>query len=82
MEFAFDARTEELRAQVSAFLDEHVYPAEPVFWDLLPDNSEALRLARALGFTPLRRLVRMVLGEPPRAGRREWVYAGAGFEYG
>ncbi|HEY5833772.1 acyl-CoA dehydrogenase family protein [Streptomyces sp.] len=31
MEFAFDTRTEELRARLLAFLDEHVYPAEAVF---------------------------------------------------
>ncbi len=31
MDFAFDARTEELREQLLAFMDEHVYPAEPVF---------------------------------------------------
>lgn len=31
MDFAFDARTEELRAKLGAFLDEHVYPAEAVF---------------------------------------------------
>ncbi len=31
MDFAFDARTEELRAALGAFLDERVYPAEPVF---------------------------------------------------
>ncbi|MEU6059442.1 acyl-CoA dehydrogenase family protein [Streptomyces sp. NPDC047097] len=30
MDFAFDARTEELRARLLAFMDEHVYPAEPV----------------------------------------------------
>ncbi|MFF7332122.1 acyl-CoA dehydrogenase family protein [Streptomyces sp. NPDC090306] len=30
MDFAFDARTEELRAQLLAFMDEFVYPAEPV----------------------------------------------------
>jgi acyl-CoA dehydrogenase len=29
MDFAFDARTEELREQLTAFLAEHVYPAEP-----------------------------------------------------
>lgn len=28
MDFAFDARTEELRKQLQTFLDEHVYPAE------------------------------------------------------
>ncbi|MFK4069001.1 acyl-CoA dehydrogenase family protein [Streptomyces sp. NPDC029674] len=30
MDFAFDARTEELRARLLAFMDEHVYPAEAV----------------------------------------------------
>ncbi|MEU6118366.1 acyl-CoA dehydrogenase [Streptomyces sp. NPDC047117] len=30
MDFAFDARTEELREQLLAFMDEHVYPAEQV----------------------------------------------------
>ncbi|MFC9927159.1 acyl-CoA dehydrogenase family protein [Streptomyces sp. NPDC127190] len=31
MDFAYDARTEELRGRMRAFLDEHVLPAEPVF---------------------------------------------------
>ncbi|MFE1903173.1 acyl-CoA dehydrogenase family protein [Streptomyces gardneri] len=30
MDFAYDARTEELRARLLAFMDEHVYPAEAV----------------------------------------------------
>ncbi|AUA14861.1 acyl-CoA dehydrogenase [Streptomyces sp. SID8382] len=30
MDFAFDARTEELRAKLLAFMDEHVHPAEAV----------------------------------------------------
>ena len=30
MEFAYDERTEELRSRISAFMDEFVYPAEPV----------------------------------------------------
>jgi len=30
MDFAFDAKTEELRARLLTFMDEHVYPAEPV----------------------------------------------------
>ncbi|WP_181766168.1 acyl-CoA dehydrogenase family protein [Streptomyces albidus (ex Kaewkla and Franco 2022)] len=30
MDFAFDARTEELRRQLLSFMDEHVYPAEKV----------------------------------------------------
>jgi acyl-CoA dehydrogenase len=31
MEFAYDARTEELRGELLRFMEEHVYPAEPVF---------------------------------------------------
>jgi acyl-CoA dehydrogenase len=30
MDFAFDARTEELRTRLLAFMDEHVYPAEAI----------------------------------------------------
>ncbi|MFY0405658.1 acyl-CoA dehydrogenase family protein [Solicola sp. PLA-1-18] len=30
MDFAFDARTEELRAELTAFMDDHVHPAEAV----------------------------------------------------
>lgn len=30
MDFAYDARTEELRTRLLAFMDEHVYPAEAV----------------------------------------------------
>ncbi|HEY1573941.1 MAG TPA: acyl-CoA dehydrogenase family protein [Pseudonocardiaceae bacterium] len=31
MDFAYDEKTEGLRAELRAFMDEHVYPAEPVF---------------------------------------------------
>ncbi|MEV0975839.1 acyl-CoA dehydrogenase family protein [Streptomyces sp. NPDC049915] len=31
MDFSYDARTEDLRTRMRAFLDEHVLPAEPVF---------------------------------------------------
>jgi acyl-CoA dehydrogenase len=31
MDFAYDARTEELRSQLQAFIDEHIVQAEPVF---------------------------------------------------
>ncbi len=40
MDFAFDARTEELRGQLQAFLDEQILPAEPVF------EEQAAKLAR------------------------------------
>ncbi len=52
-----------------------------VFWDLLPANEAAVRLAAKLGFKPQRRLVRMsrpaaVVGDPGL------IWATAGFEYG
>jgi acyl-CoA dehydrogenase len=31
MDFAYDERTEELRTRLSAFMDSHIYPAEPVY---------------------------------------------------
>jgi acyl-CoA dehydrogenase len=40
MDFAFDARTEELRGQLQAFLDEQLIPAEPIF------EEQAAKLAR------------------------------------
>ncbi len=39
MDFAYDARTEELRSQLQAFIDEHIVPAEPVF------SEQAAKLA-------------------------------------
>jgi len=35
MEFSFSARTEGLAKDLGSFMDEHVYPAEPVFAELL-----------------------------------------------
>jgi acyl-CoA dehydrogenase len=35
MDFSLDARTEELRAQLLAFMDEHVYPNEGLFHEQL-----------------------------------------------
>ena len=40
MDFAFDARTGELRERLLAFMDEHVYPAEPVFATQLQDSPQ------------------------------------------
>jgi GNAT superfamily N-acetyltransferase len=51
------------------------------FWDLLPANTHAVTLARQMNFTPLRRLMRMVLGGDP-AGDESRIYAIAGFEWG
>ncbi|OII67678.1 acyl-CoA dehydrogenase family protein [Streptomyces sp. CC77] len=59
MDFAFDARTEELRARLLAFLNGHVYPAEPVAeeqraalaspWDTPPVVEELKAEARRQG---------------------------------
>jgi hypothetical protein len=66
------------------FLARH--PDEPVYWDLLPTNPEAVHLARAFGFEPLRRLTRMVRRGQPDAAPLDRddarVFAIAGFEYG
>lgn len=66
------------------FLTRH--QGENVFWDLLPENQAAVRLAREHGFELRRRLVRMVCrGQPasnPLRFDNSLVYATAGFEYG
>ncbi|MEF2525801.1 MULTISPECIES: acyl-CoA dehydrogenase family protein [Streptomyces] len=59
MDFAFDARTEELRTRLLAFMEEHVYPAEPVAaeqrarlaspWDTPPVFGELKAEARRRG---------------------------------
>ncbi len=61
MDFGFDARTEELRAQLLGFMDECVYPAEPVFheqlaaladrwaWSTVPVLAELRAQARSRG---------------------------------
>jgi acyl-CoA dehydrogenase len=61
MDFAYDAHTEKLRDTLLAFMDEKVYPAEPVFaeqlddlenpwaWSTVPVLAELRREARARG---------------------------------
>lgn len=51
------------------------------FWDLLPENSAAVRCAEELGFMRQRTLWRMRRGEPI-ANNDAMVYAIAGFELG
>jgi acyl-CoA dehydrogenase len=41
MDFAFDERTEDLRKQLLAFMDEHVRPAEPVFEEQVAEMEAA-----------------------------------------
>jgi len=43
MDFAYDARTEQLRDQLLAFMDSHVYPAEQVFTEQVADAAAAGR---------------------------------------
>lgn len=50
-------------------------------WDLFPGNQDAVALARDLGFSPQRHLVRMSRGKELR-GRENAIYAIAGFELG
>jgi acyl-CoA dehydrogenase len=62
MDFAYDDRTQDLRERVLAFMDEHVYPAEPVAreqaeaavgegrpWERLPVTAELKAEARRRG---------------------------------
>ena len=76
--------SEAARTLLKWFLARH--PGETVFWDLLPDNREAVSLARDFGFAPVRKLVRMVrpgaVSASPPARDDSLVYATAGFEYG
>ncbi len=41
MDFAYSARTQELQAKVTAFMDQHVYPAEARYAEELRANTEA-----------------------------------------
>ena len=58
---------------------------ERVFWDLLPSSRSARRLARRLGFHPVRRLTRMLHNAGGRFRghpRPDRIFATAGFEFG
>jgi GNAT superfamily N-acetyltransferase len=66
---------------IDEFLDAH--QGEAIYWDILPDNTEAARIASERGFQPLRKLVRMAIpGPSPFLHDDSRVYAIAGFEYG
>jgi acyl-CoA dehydrogenase len=41
MDFGYSPRTQELRAAVSAFMDEHIFPAEGRYWAELEANTQA-----------------------------------------
>jgi GNAT superfamily N-acetyltransferase len=69
------------RSLVEWFLARH--SEAPVYWDLLPQNPEAVALAENFGFQRIRQLVRMARGNSCALQQnvRE-VYAIAGFEFG
>jgi acyl-CoA dehydrogenase len=83
MDFAFDARTEELRGQLQAFTDEHVRPAEKVFeeqaaemaaaghgWERPPVLEELKAEAKRQGLWNL-----FLAGHPEGAGLTNLQYA-------
>jgi acyl-CoA dehydrogenase len=83
MEFAYDARTEELRGQLQAFIDQHILPAEPIFeeqaaklasqgrgWERPPIMDELKAKARARGLWNL-----FLAHHPEGAGLTNLQYA-------
>ncbi|MFN7919956.1 MAG: GNAT family N-acetyltransferase [Bryobacteraceae bacterium] len=72
------------RLLIECFLEKH--GGEDVFWDLFPDNSDAVQLAIDFGFQPVRQLTRMVAAVTPERTpllrHNASVFAIAGFEYG
>jgi GNAT superfamily N-acetyltransferase len=72
------------RILLESFLARH--SSEPVYWDLLPENQEAVRLAQTFGFELSRQLVRMsrqgVTGARPLSTSVREVYGIAGLEFG
>jgi len=41
MDFELSPRTRELQARLTAFMDRHVYPAEPAYWEEIAANTAA-----------------------------------------
>ncbi|GAB3708896.1 acyl-CoA dehydrogenase family protein [Nocardiopsis oceani] len=80
MDFAYDAETEELRERLLTFMDEHVYPAEPVFaaqleeredpWAIPPVVDELKAKARERGLWNL-----FLAGHPEHGGLPNLQYA-------
>ena len=80
MDFAYDAETEKLRERLLTFMDEHVYPAEPVFaaqleeredpWAIPPVVDELKAKAREQGLWNL-----FLAGHPEHGGLPNLQYA-------
>ncbi|MEV0534542.1 acyl-CoA dehydrogenase family protein [Kitasatospora sp. NPDC050463] len=86
MDFAYDARTEELRQRLLAFMDEHVHPAEPVLdaqladpdrvaWSVPPIVAELQAEARKQGLWNLFLPARQSLPGEGGAGLTNLQYA-------
>ena len=86
MDFEDDGRTRELREQLLAFMDEHVYPAEPVFaeqaeaaagdgrgWERVPVTADLKAEARRQGLWNL-----FLTGRSAEAVRKWEAAQGAG----
>ena len=71
----------EVTSLLDGFLGRHA--DQTIYWDLLPDNSEAVRIASERGFQPLRSLVRMAISGPAGFAHEDSrIYAIAGLEFG
>lgn len=57
-------------------------PWQQMFWDIPDANTDAVELARCLGFASQRPLIRMALGENKWPGKPQHIYALAGPEIG
>jgi RimJ/RimL family protein N-acetyltransferase len=71
------------RSLLEWFLARHA--SESIYWDLLPENQEAVDLARRYGFARNRQLMRMARGSgatPVLLTRPQEIYAIAGLEFG
>jgi GNAT superfamily N-acetyltransferase len=57
-------------------------PEGEVYWDILPDNVAAKRLAAQQGFTLRRRFTRMCVGSSSHPGNLNLIFGTAGLELG
>jgi hypothetical protein len=67
------------RMLIEEMIERH--PNDGWFWDLLPANEAAARIASALGFAPVRQLTRMAWGHELR-GKDNQIFAIGGFDFG
>ncbi len=56
------AATAQIGCQLVSELAAQAPPGQPIYWDIFDDNTEAVELAKVLGFTPQRPFLRMFRG--------------------